>query len=113
MFADVRRLLRRATRRCCRRRFLPGHLNQQICLAVPVRTPNSEETSFDNNRNRWRAFRCMKMKSAMPTRWGAATTVAAQPPAPAPVTGKAVTDAWIGLPLTRITALHPDGRGRY
>ncbi|XQK74113.1 type VI secretion system baseplate subunit TssK [Escherichia coli] len=23
---------------------------------------------------------------------------------------KAVTDAWIGLPLTRITALHPDGR---
>lgn len=21
-----------------------------------------------------------------------------------------MTDAWIGLPLTRITALHPDGR---
>ncbi|MBN6378753.1 type VI secretion system baseplate subunit TssK, partial [Escherichia coli] len=29
--------------------ILPEHLNQQICLAVPVRTPNSEETSFDNN----------------------------------------------------------------
>lgn len=29
--------------------ILPEHLNQQICTAVPVRTPNSEETSFDNN----------------------------------------------------------------
>ncbi|MBJ4787174.1 type VI secretion system baseplate subunit TssK, partial [Salmonella enterica subsp. enterica serovar Stanley] len=29
--------------------ILPEHLNQQICLAVPVRAPNSEETTFDNN----------------------------------------------------------------
>ncbi|ONG18628.1 type VI secretion system-associated protein [Escherichia coli] len=29
--------------------ILPEHLNQLIYLAVPIRTPNSEETSFDNN----------------------------------------------------------------
>ena len=91
---------------------MPEHLNQQIYLAVPVRTPNSEETSFDNNPESLARFSVHENEIRDANSLGARrTTVAAQPPAPAPVTGKkAVTDAWIGLPLTRITALHPDGR---
>ena len=52
--------------------ILPGHLNQLIYLAVPIRTPNSEETSFDNNPESLARFRYMKVKSVMPIRWGEA-----------------------------------------
>ncbi|MBZ8579939.1 type VI secretion system baseplate subunit TssK [Escherichia coli] len=91
--------------------ILPEHLNQQICLAVPVRTPNTEETSFDNNPESLARFSVHENEIRDANSLGrGAQLLQLSHLRLRLLPEKAVTDAWIGLPLTRITALHPDGR---
>ncbi|WP_318371750.1 type VI secretion system baseplate subunit TssK [Enterobacter sp.] len=91
--------------------ILPEHLNQQICLAVPVRTPNSEETSFDNNPESLARFSIHEHEIRDANSLGrGAQLLQLSHLRLRLLPEKAVTDAWIGLPLTRITGLNPDGR---
>lgn len=91
--------------------ILPEHLNQLIYLAVPIRTPNSEETSFDNNPESLARFSVHENEIRDANSLGrGAQLLQLSHLRLRLLPEKAVTDAWIGLPLTRITALHPDGR---
>lgn len=91
--------------------ILPEHLNQQICLAVPVRAPNSEETTFDNNPESLARFSVHEhdIRDANSLGRGAQLLQLSHLRLRL-LPEKAVTGAWIGLPLTRITGLNPDGR---
>lgn len=91
--------------------ILPEHLNQQICLAVPVRAPNSEETTFDNNPESLARFSVHEhdIRDANSLGRGAQLLQLSHLRLRL-LPEKAVTGAWIGLPLTRIIGLNPDGR---
>ncbi|SUH17544.1 type VI secretion protein [Salmonella enterica subsp. enterica] len=62
-------------------------------------------------RNHWRVSRYTNTTSATPTRWDvAAQLLQLSHLRLRLLPEKAVTGAWIGLPLTRIIGLNPDGR---
>ncbi len=90
--------------------LLPEHLEQVIYLAVPIRTPNSEETNFDDAPGSLARF------NVFDTELRDANSIG-QGPKPAQlallrlrlVPKKELTDGWIGLPLARMTALRSDG----
>ncbi|MDM0047285.1 type VI secretion system baseplate subunit TssK [Variovorax dokdonensis] len=94
--------------------ILPEHLEQIIHLAVPIRAPNSEETTFDDGHG---------AAGASLARYGVfehelrdANSVG-QGPKPVQLSRlrlrllpeRELTDAWIGLPIARVTSLRSDG----
>ncbi len=94
--------------------ILPEHLEQVIHLAVPIRTPNGEETSFDEPGGASSAS--LARFSVFDTELRDANSIG-QGPKTVQLSRlrlrllpqREMTDAWIGLPLTRVTTLRSDG----
>lgn len=90
--------------------ILPEHLEQTIYLAIPIRVPNGEETAFDNASHslaRYEAFDyelCDGNAIQQPER-----TVQLSRLRMRLLPGNEMTDGWIGLPLTRIRSVNPNG----
>ena len=86
------------------------HLEQAICLAVPIRVPNGEETTFEN------AVDSLARYVVFDTELRDTNSVA-QGPKPVQLSNlrlrlvpeKEMSDAWIGLPLTRVKTIRADG----
>lgn len=88
----------------------PEHLEQLIYLALPIRTPNSEETSFEDDPESLARYAVFEndVRDANSIGLGAKTVQLSHlrlrlMPA------KALTDAWIGLPIARVSTIHADG----
>ncbi|WP_239428521.1 type VI secretion system baseplate subunit TssK [Snodgrassella communis] len=88
----------------------PEHLEQLIYLALPIRTPNSEETSFENNPESLARYAVFEndIRDANSIGLGAKTVQLSHLRLRL-MPQKALTDAWIGLPIARITTLKSDG----
>jgi len=93
--------------------ILPEHLEQVIYLAVPIRTPNGEETTFDDEAAlraslaRFGVFDT-ELRDANSIGQGAKTVQLSRLRLRL-LPQREMTDAWIGLPLTRVTTLRSDG----
>ena len=93
--------------------ILPEHLEQIIYLAVPIRTPNGEETSFDepgassSSLARFSVFDT-ELRDANSMGQGPKTVQLSRLRLRL-LPQRELTDAWIGLPLTRVTTLRSDG----
>ena len=88
----------------------PEHLEQPIYLAVPVRVPNGEETSFedsDDSLARYAAFDA-DVRDANSVGQGY-KTVQLSSLRLRLLPQKELTDAWIGLPVVRVKTLRADG----
>ncbi len=93
--------------------ILPEHLEQIIHLAIPARMPNSEETDFGEP-NALRSS--LSRFSVFDVELRDANSIG-QGPKPVQLSRlqarllpqQELTDAWIGLPLARITTLRSDG----
>jgi type VI secretion system protein ImpJ len=93
--------------------ILPEHLEQVIFLAVPIRTPNGEETTFDDAAS---SSGSLARFSVFDTELRDANSIG-QGPKTVQLSRlrlrllpqREMTDAWIGLPLTRVTTLRSDG----
>ncbi|SAK54720.1 type VI secretion protein [Caballeronia temeraria] len=86
------------------------HLEQIIYLAVPIRVPNGEETSFENapgSLARYAVFDT-EVRDANSVGQGFKTVQLSNLRLRL-LPKKELTDAWIGLPLTKINALRADG----
>ncbi|CAG9170686.1 hypothetical protein LMG23992_01728 [Cupriavidus laharis] len=86
------------------------HLNQVIYLAVPIRTPNAEETNFDDASDslaRYRSFEEDLLDA----------NSIAQGPKLVQLAGlrlrllsqKELSKSWLGMPLARVTEIRADG----
>jgi type VI secretion system protein ImpJ len=86
------------------------HLEQVICLAVPIRVPNGEETTFENTADSLARYAVFEtdVRDANSVGQGY-KTVQLSSLRLRLLPQKEVTDAWIGLPLTRVSALRADG----
>ncbi|MFG6447433.1 type VI secretion system baseplate subunit TssK [Roseateles sp. BYS180W] len=86
------------------------HLQQVIHLALPIRAPNSEETTFDDAPGSLARFNVTETELRDSNSIG-------QGPRPVQLSNlrlalipqKELTSAWMGLPLAKVTALHSDG----
>ena len=91
----------------------PEHVDQVIHLAVPIRTPNGEETSFDEpgaasaSLARFNVFDT-ELRDANSIGQGPKTVQLSQLRLRL-LPQSELTDAWIGLPLTRVSTLRSDG----
>lgn len=91
--------------------LLPAHLNQTLYLALPIRTPNGEETTFDNTPG------SLARNAVFDIELRDANSIG-QGPRPVQLANlrltllpqKELTSAWMGLPLAKVVALHSDGR---
>ncbi|MDR5816713.1 type VI secretion system baseplate subunit TssK [Caballeronia sp. LZ033] len=86
------------------------HLEQEICLAVPVRVPNGEETTFDDSADslaRHSVF-ATDLRDANSTGLGPKTVQLSNLRVRL-LPRKEMTGGWIGLPLARVKSLHADG----
>ena len=91
--------------------ILPEHLGKMLYLAVPLRLDNSDETLFTQHDSSSLArFRAREVDLCD-------TNTIRQGPKPVQlamlrlklVTESEMTESWIGLPLTRVKAIQPDG----
>ena len=90
--------------------LLPEHLQQTIYLALPIRTPNGEETSFEAapaSLARYGVFDA-ELRDSNSIGQGAKTVQLSQLRLVL-VPEKELTSAWMGLPLARVLALRSDG----
>ena len=93
--------------------ILPEHVDQIIYLAMPIRAPNGEETTFDDEVV---VSSSLARFSVFETELRDANSIG-QGPKPVQLSrlrlrllpAREMTDAWIGLPLTRVTTLRSDG----
>ncbi|MGV3346083.1 type VI secretion system baseplate subunit TssK [Enterobacteriaceae bacterium LUAb1] len=91
--------------------IIPEHLGKMIYLAVPLRLDNSDETIFDEYDMSSLARFCA-MEAELHD-----TNSIRQGPKPVQLSSlrlrlmseSEMTESWIGLPLTRIRAIQPDG----
>jgi len=89
----------------------PEHLGKMIYLAVPLRLDNSNETIFDEYDNSSLARFCgreMEVSDTNAIHQGAKPVQLAQLRLRL-VAEHEMTESWIGLPLTRVRAIQPDG----
>ncbi|WP_341889540.1 type VI secretion system baseplate subunit TssK [Variovorax sp. YR752] len=93
--------------------ILPEHLEQVIYLAVPIRTPNGEETTFDDTSTsasslaRFSVFDA-ELRDANSIGQGSKTVQLSRLRLRL-LPQRELTDAWIGLPLAKVTVLRSDG----
>lgn len=88
----------------------PEHLEQTIYLAVPIRVPNGEETCFEEipgSLARFQSFEA-EVRDGNAVHQGAQLIQLSQLRLRL-LPEKELTDGWIGLALTRISALNADG----
>lgn len=90
--------------------LLPEHLEQTIYLAMPIRTPNAEETTFDEASSSLARYLAVdeELRDANAIGQGPKLVQLAQLRLRL-LPQKELTDAWIGLPVAKVTALHSDG----
>lgn len=90
--------------------ILPEHLEQLIYLAVPIRTPNAEESTFEDEPGSLARYAVTdeELRDANSLGQGPKLVQLAQLRLRL-LPHKELTDAWIGLPIARITALRSDG----
>ncbi|MFJ2990690.1 type VI secretion system baseplate subunit TssK [Collimonas sp. NPDC087041] len=89
----------------------PEHIDQLIYLAVPIRTPNAEEATFDEGSGGSLARYAVideELRDANSIGQGPKLVQLAQLRLRL-LPHKELTDAWIGLPIAKVTALHSDG----
>ncbi|WP_277182558.1 type VI secretion system baseplate subunit TssK [Caballeronia sp. BR00000012568055] len=86
------------------------HLEQVIYLAVPIRVPNGEETTFEDSPDSLarHAVFATDLRDANSVGQGYKTVQLSNLRVRL-LPQKELTDAWIGLPLTRVKTLHADG----
>ncbi|GJH31357.1 type VI secretion system baseplate subunit TssK [Paraburkholderia hospita] len=86
------------------------HLDQVIHLAVPIRVPNAEETTFDESSHSLARYAVFDTELRDTNSVGQGPkTVQLSNLRLRLVPQKEMTDAWIGLPLTRVKTLRADG----
>lgn len=86
------------------------HLDQVIYLAVPIRVPNGEETTFANSPDSLARYAVFDTEVRDANSIGQGfKTVQLSNLRLRLLPRKELTDAWIGLPLTRIKTLRADG----
>jgi len=90
--------------------ILPEHLEQLIYLALPIRTPNAEESTFDDEPGSLARYAVTdeELRDANSLGQGPKLVQLAQLRLRL-LPQKELTDAWIGLPIARVTALRSDG----
>jgi type VI secretion system protein ImpJ len=90
--------------------LLPEHLGQTIYLALSIRVPNGEETSFENSPGSMARFSVFEtdLPDANSIGQGPKTVQLSQLRLML-VPEKELTSAWMGLPLAKVTALRSDG----
>ncbi len=90
--------------------ILPEHLEQPIYLALPIRTPDGEETSFDDNPESLARYAVFEndIRDANSIGLGAKAVQLSHLRLRL-MPQKALTDAWIGLPVAKIKTLRADG----
>lgn len=88
----------------------PEHLEQVICLAVPIRTPEGEETSFNDSPESLARFAVheTEIRDANSVGLGAKLVQLSHLRLRL-MPQNSLTDAWIGLPVARIHTLRADG----
>lgn len=93
--------------------ILPEHLDQIIYLAVPIRTPNGEETTFEDVAS---AAASLARFVVFDTELRDSNSVGQGPKTVqlsrlrlCLLPEREMTSAWIGLPLTKVTTLRSDG----
>lgn len=91
--------------------ILPEHIDQRIYLAISIRTPNTEETTFDDSTDASLA-RYVAVDEELPD----ANSIGQGPKLVQLaqlrlrfLPQKELTAAWIGLPIAKVIALHSDG----
>ncbi len=90
--------------------ILPEHLDQVIYLALPIRTPNAEETNFENAPGSSARFAVFDADIVDSNSSGqGAKTIQLSHLRLRLVPQKELTSAWMGLPFAKITALNSDG----
>ncbi len=90
--------------------LLPEHLQQTIYLALPIRTPNGEETTFDAAPGTLARFNVFETELRDSNSIGqGAKTVQLSQLRMMLVPEKELTSAWMGLPLAKLIALRSDG----
>jgi len=90
--------------------LLPEHLEQTMYLAMPIRTPNAEETAFDEETASLARYMAVdeELRDANAIGQGPKLVQLAQLRLRL-LPQKELTDAWIGLPIAKVTALRSDG----
>ncbi|TDM05871.1 MAG: type VI secretion system baseplate subunit TssK [Ideonella sp. MAG2] len=87
------------------------HVQQLMYLALPIRAPNSEETSFDNAPGSLARFSVFDAEVRDSNSIGQGSRpVQLSNLRLALIPEKELTSAWMGLPLARVTALRSDGQ---
>lgn len=90
--------------------LLPEHLQQTIYLALPIRTPNGEETTFESATGSLARFNVFETDLRDSNSIGQGSkTVQLSHLRMMLVPEKELTSAWMGLPLAKVTALRSDG----
>ena len=86
------------------------HLEQKIYLAIPVRTPHAEETTFDDSVASLARYTAVdeELRDANAIGLGPKLVQLAQLRLRL-LPEKELTDAWISLPITKVSSLHSDG----
>jgi len=86
------------------------HLEQVIYLAVPIRVPNGEETTFENTSDSLARYAVFETDVRDANSIGQGyKTVQLSNLRLRLLPQKELTDAWIGLPLTRVKSMRADG----
>lgn len=90
------------------------HLNQTIYLAVPIRTPNAEETTFDEDAQdslaRYRSFE-QELLDANSIGQGP-KLVQLSDLRLRLMPERELTESWLGMPLAKVTEINADGSAR-
>lgn len=89
------------------------HVGQMVCLAVPIRTPNAQETDFDDAADSLARFRTFEedLLDANSISQGPKLIQLADLRLRL-LTEKELTSAWLGMPLARVSEVRADGSVR-
>jgi len=90
--------------------LLPEHLEQTLYLALPIRTPNSEETTFETTGKSMARFGVFdaELRDANSIGQGDKPVQLSRLRL-AVIPDKEMSKTWIGLPLAKLTTLRSDG----
>jgi len=89
------------------------HLNQIIYLAVPIRTPNAEETSFEDAQDSLARYRSFEENLLDANSIGQGPKLVQLGDLRLRLTPeKELTESWLGMPLAKVTEIRADGSAR-
>ncbi|MFJ4293209.1 type VI secretion system baseplate subunit TssK [Cupriavidus sp. NPDC089707] len=89
------------------------HLNQRIYLAAPIRTPNAEETTFDNGADSLARYHSFEEELLDANSIGQGPKLVQLADLRLRLLPeKELTESWIGLPLAKVNEIRADGSAR-